>query len=225
MSSSKAERPIIIYFHVATMRYSSWIFEEIYRKIKKSGLADESKEIHISIVGTKGLEIEQRSNVFIHVNVDLLKGEFVTLELLENHARRAPDAKFLYIHTKGVTRFWNLAIRDWRRYMTHFLIENYRDCIDILNNSDACGVDLVFDPVRHFSGNFWWANGNYLNRLPSIYELSGSDAPRTLSVRHNAEFWIGMGAGELTSLWNSNINVYRRHKVLYPRWKYSKPKK
>jgi len=225
MSDSPSKETIIVYFHVATVRYSVRIFAEIYKKLRKSGLVNDATEIHISVVGTKKFEIEQRSNVFIHKNVDLLKGEFVTLELLESHAKQAPDAKFLYIHTKGVTRFWNIAIRDWRRYMTYFLVEGYRDCIEALNHFDACGVDLVFDPVKHFSGNFWWANGKYLNQLPSIYNLSGNDSLRILSVRHNAEFWIGMGEGKFKSLWNSNINVYRRHLKLYPRWKYSKPKK
>jgi hypothetical protein len=90
-----------------------------------------------------------------------------------------------------------------------------------LNEYDACGVDLVDTPQIHFSGNFWWSNSEYIKTLPTIHDLKYKIKP-VLSVRHNCEFWIGMGGGRLKSLWDSNINVYERHLHRYSNSEYIK---
>jgi|LakMenEpi03Aug12_release.lakeMendotaPanAssembly.Ray.scaffolds.fasta_scaffold463218_2 hypothetical protein len=215
MNAEMESKPIFIYFHIASMRYGTSIFKQIAKDIKTSGLDMAASEIHLSIVGVKKMRISLPGNVFIHENSNLQTGEFVTLKLLESHALLAPNGKFLYIHTKGITKYWNRPIRDWRKYMTFFMIQNFRRCIEILDTCDACGVDLVDEPVRHFSGNFWWARGDYINSLPRIEDISSDRAEFILTLRHNAEFWIGMGNGDLFSLWNSGIDVYKRHLIRY----------
>jgi len=197
------------------MRYGHSIFREIARHIERSKLNLAASEIHISVVGTKKMKISLPGNVYLHENSDLKTGEFITLQLLEAHAFLTPHGKFLYIHTKGITKYWNRSIRDWRKYMTYFVVDNYAKCSEVLESNDACGVDLVNEPARHFSGNFWWARGDYINSLPRITEISAEDADAILSLRHNAEFWIGMGDGKLVSLWNSGIDVYKRHLCRY----------
>ena len=114
----------------------------------------------------------------------------------------------LYLHTKGVTTPDNLCIDDWRQYMTYFNVNQYQKCFDMLDEYDSCGVDLVSEPATHYSGNFWWANSSYIKQLPTIDEIKFPKIPPILSIRHNCEFWIGMGNGKLKSLWNSYINVY-----------------
>lgn len=106
--------------------------------------------------------------------------------------------------------------------MSYFVVQNFSSCVRILDYSDACGVDLVGLPTTHFSGNFWWARGDYINSLPRIKNISSIDAETILSLRHNAEFWIGMGDGKLVSLWNSDIDVYKRHLVRYKRSNYER---
>jgi len=214
--------PLIVYFHVASMRYGKSIFNEIAKDIVSSGLNVAASEIHISIVGNKKMNISLPGKTFIHNNPDLQTGEFITLQLLESHAILVPQGKFLYIHTKGITKYWNKSIRDWRKYMSFFMISNFAKCIAVLDISDACGVDLVNEPTKHFSGNFWWARGEYINSLPRINEISASDADAILTLRHNAEFWIGMGDGRLESLWNSGIDVYKRHLTRYQSDNYEK---
>lgn len=215
MSNQIQNSPLFVYFHVASMRYGHSIFKEIARHIVSSKLNLEASEIHISVVGTKKMKISLPGNVYLHENSDLKRGEFITLQLLESQAILTPQGKFLYIHTKGITKYWNRSIRDWRKYMTYFLVDNYAKCSEVLDSNDACGVDLVSEPARHFSGNFWWARGDYINSLPRIKEISAEDADAILSLRHNAEFWIGMGDGKLVSLWNSGIDVYKRHLIRY----------
>ncbi len=105
--------------------------------------------------------------------------------------------------------------------MTYFNINKYERCFNILDQYDSCGVDLVKEPALHYSGTFWWAKSSYIKKLPIIDEIRFPKTPPILSIRHNGEFWIGMGNGSLKSLWNSNINVYERHLHRYLKTKYS----
>ena len=99
----------------------------------------------------------------------------------------------------------------------------------------TCGVDLRTRPVLHYSGNFWWARADFIARLPSpwnLLDLAQSPNPFK-SWRHNFEFWatnqtpglIPMTMGndscvELiqthTSIWQSGISVWARHRTAYP---------
>ena len=211
----------VCFFHVANLKYSRWVFREIYRELEKSGLLRDATEIHLSLVGRSGFRFPKRDNFILHHNPDLAYGEFATLEILSKKVQDNPDANYLYIHTKGISKFWNRSIRDWRKYMTFFCVNEYRDAVKILDSSDACGVDLSLIPKPHFSGNFWWARGEYIKSLPSIESISTPGAEFTHSLRHNAEFWIGMGGGRLHSLYDSGINVYQRHLHRFPRSKFT----
>lgn len=218
---SHSHRELFVFFHIANLRYARWIFRDIYRELNDSGLLSDATEIHMSLVGEANFKLPKKDNIIHHHSPDLAYGEFVTLEILSRKAKKFPNACYLYIHTKGISKFWNRAIRDWRKYMTFFCINEYREAIRILNEFDACGVDLSLTPRPHFSGNFWWARGEYLNSLPSIESISKSGAKFTHSLRHNAEFWIGMGDGRLHSLHNSGINVYQRHLHRFPRTRFT----
>jgi hypothetical protein len=87
-------------------------------------------------------------------------------------------------------------------------LEQYKKCLSILNDYDynTVGVDLVYNPALHYSGNFWWAKSNYIKTLSRP-----EDIPIILSKRHNAEFWVCNGNSKHYSLHNSNIPVYERH--------------
>lgn len=202
----------VIYFHVATIGEYQKIFDEIYNEILNSKLIDEIETMNICVVGKNTLNVQPHKKIKIHQDFYIETGEFFTLDLIKTFSESLQNNyKILYIHTKGVTTPNNPCIDDWRRYMTYFNINQYKDCFDTLNNYDACGVDLVDQPVIHFSGNFWWANSQYIKKLPTIPEIKYPKNPPILSIRHNCEFWIGMGNGSLKSLWNSNIDVYERH--------------
>ena len=146
--------------------------------------------------------------------------EFDTLEELSKFCKENESAKVLYIHTKGVTTPNNPCISDWRKYMSYFLIEKYDDCLNALKTVDACGVDWQEHPEPHFSGNFWWANASYINKLPSIETISNPANRPTLTLRHQAEFWIGMNDPKIVSLHQSGIPVMERHLHRYERGEY-----
>lgn len=205
-----------IYFHVGAIGEYQQIFNEIYSQIKESGLLNEVESLTIGLVGSSRLEIENNDKIKVHKNSNLELGEFFTLDLLKNFSNSTTENyKVLYLHTKGVTTPNNPCIVDWRNYMTYFNVNQYKECFNTLEDYDSCGVDLVTEPCLHYSGNFWWANSQYIKKLPTIPEIRFPKIPPILSIRHNAEFWIGMKNGKLKSLWDSNINVYERHLYRY----------
>lgn len=210
-----------IYFHIATIGKYQDIFDEIYSQIIESNLINQVGSINLCIVGQGDLIIQENDKIKIYQDSDISSGEFFTLDLLKTFSDSVEqNHKILYLHTKGVTTPDNPCIDDWRKYMTYFNINQYEKCLYSLNQYDSCGVDLVDDPTLHYSGNIWWANSSYIKKLPTINEIKFPKTSPILSIRHNAEFWIGMGNGNLKSLWNSNINVYERHLHQYPKIKY-----
>lgn len=210
-----------IYFHIATIGKYQDIFDEIYSQIIESNLINQVGSINLCIVGQGDLIIQENDKIKIYQDSDISSGEFFTLDLLKTFSDSVEqNNKILYLHTKGVTTPDNPCIDDWRKYMTYFNINQYEKCLYSLNQYDSCGVDLVYDPTLHYSGNIWWANSSYIKKLPTINEIKFPKTSPILSIRHNAEFWIGMGNGNLKSLWNSNINVYERHLHQYPKIKY-----
>ena len=215
--------PSVIYFHIATIGKYQEIFDEIYSQIVKSNLINEVEIINLCIVGGGKLEVCFNEKIKIYRDLYVETGEFFTLNLIKQFSESTEqNFKILYIHTKGVTTPDNLCIDDWRQYMTYFNVNQYQKCFDVLEEYDSCGVDLVSEPTIHYSGNFWWANSSYIKRLPTINEIKFPKIPPILSIRHNCEFWIGMGDGKLKSLWNSNINVYERHLHKYNTEEYKK---
>jgi hypothetical protein len=219
----KVNIPSVIYFHIATIGKYQEIFDEIYSQILESNLINEVKLINLCIVGDGELIFPSHKKIKIYKDPYIESGEFFTLNLIKTFSDSVNEKYgILYLHTKGVTTPDNLCIDDWRQYMTYFNVNQYQKCFDMLDEYDSCGVDLVSEPATHYSGNFWWANSSYIKQLPTIDEIKFPKIPPILSIRHNCEFWIGMGNGKLISLWNSYINVYERHLHRYDTMEYKK---
>lgn len=203
---------IIIYFHIATIGQYQEIVDEIILSLTKTKLINLAKTVNICIVGNGEIVLPNSENILIKRSENIALGEFFTLKLIEDYCNKTEtNDKILYIHTKGVTTPNNECINDWRKYMLYFNVEKYEDAIKDLDTYDTYGVDLVSEPTKHYSGNFWWANTNHIKRLPSIDDISKSNAKSILTPRHNAEFWLMMKDGNNKSAHNSNINVYERH--------------
>lgn len=212
----------IIYFHVATIGNHQEIFDEMYYQIEKSNLIENVDLLNVCIVGDSNLNVSSNDKINVYRTDEVSEGEFYTLNKIKSFSdSSSTNNKILYLHTKGVTTPKNLCIVDWRKYMTYFNVEKYSECLDFLDQFDSCGVDLVSEPTIHYSGNFWWANSSYIKKLPTIDEIKFPKIPPILSIRHNCEFWIGMGNGNHKSIWNSNIGVYERHLYRYDRMEYT----
>jgi hypothetical protein len=214
--------PNAVFFHIATIGSYVSIMNEMVGCINSSGILNNVDFVGLGVVGNGPVTVHSPKFPILYRNADVKKCEFITLKSLQDYCKRNHSSKVLYIHTKGVSTPANPCIDDWRKYMSYFLIEKYKDCISYLDEFDTVGVDWRTDPVPHFSGNFWWAKGGYIASLPCIEGLSRPDAPHVISVRHNAEFWIGMNKPKTKILWDCGINQYSRHLHRYPREMYQK---
>lgn len=127
------------------------------------------------------------------------------------------NEQIFYFHTKGISKKTE-AETAWREYMEYFLIDKWDECTAKLKDYDAVGVNIVANPfakeinnrmkmkidkskllamiegknllfIPHYSGNFWWANTNYLCKLPKPSKPKGN----RLIDRMKYEVWIGSG--------------------------------
>lgn len=199
---------IAVFYHVYQAGYWQEIFNEQWRCINESNLLHTAELIHIGINGNVFAE-SGNTHIRAKFNSNPHKEETDTLKDLATFARNNPDYKILYIHTKGISTYSD-TVTDWRNMMNYFCIEQWRDCIKLLNTYDAVGCNLTDIPLLHFSGNFWWANAQYINKL-NYYFLEDPD-------RFAREFWIGTGRGNLYEIHNSGVNHY---KEAYPREMYA----
>ena len=202
----------IVYFHIATIGNYQEVVNEIFGSLTETNLINVADSINICIVGNGELNIPINWNTKTNRIFDIDIGEFYTLKQIEMYCKNTiTNDKILYIHTKGVTSSNNECINDWRKYMLYFNVVQHEQASKELDNYDTYGVDLVTEPTKHYSGNFWWSNSNHIKKLPSIDEISKADAKAILTIRHNSEFWLMMIGGNNKSAHNSNINVYERH--------------
>lgn len=200
---------IAVFYHI--YQYGPWeqIFNEQWKIIVDSNLLDVANPLHIGINGgIFGESGNPRIKVKFNQNLDMEESD--TLRDLAFFAYQNPNYKILYMHTKGVSNY-SRNTNDWRNMMNYFCIENWRDCIKLLNQYDAVGCNLQNYNDNgidrsHFSGNFWWANASYINQLDMSCLESNN--------RFSREFWIGTGNGDLHELHNSNVNHYDQP---YPR--------
>eukprot|EP01034_Spumella_vulgaris_P024960 gene24960-31361_t len=127
--------------------------------------------------------------------------------------KRPDNLQVLYLHTKGVSYIQpNPRINDWTDMMLYFLVEQHEsnrhllasgkfDCIGVNYLSNSLPAEThsrvtsspqVFDrhydmlTSTHFSGNFWWATGEYLQ---SVNTLQYNETDK-MQNRRNSEFWI-----------------------------------
>lgn len=205
---------IAVFYHI--YQYGPWehMFNEQWKLITDSNLLDVANPLHIGINGhIFGNTANPRIRVKFNSNPQMEEAD--TLKDLAMFASQNPDYKILYIHTKGASNMTK-NVNDWRAMMNYFCIEQWRDCVKLLNEHDAVGCNLQDYPDNdilrpHFSGNFWWANASYINTL----DYSWLTHPN----RYAREFWIGTGHGDLYEIYKSDVNHYDER---YPRELYVK---
>jgi len=171
-----------IYLHICCINNWKDIVKHLFANIKSSGLYDIIDEIRCVVLGTnddvnyindnydddkKKIKIIYQEN-----NFDLY--EFKIMELIYQDSLKE-DFNILYIHSKGV-KYYGLkeeeCVKDWVNYLIYFNIENYKICLNYLNNYDAVGVNLQLNPVCHYSGNFWWSKSEHIKTLGLIEDKS-----------------------------------------------------
>jgi hypothetical protein len=153
---------INVYFHLATIGEYQIIYDELINKVIDSEFINKINVFYTCVVGDGIL------NSKIHEKIKTIRVgrvnefEFPTLEKIESDISLTNDnIKILYFNGLGVTDNTPNK-KSWRDYLSYYNISLHEICITSLDEYDVCGVDWRTNPSPHFSGNFWWANSNYL---------------------------------------------------------------
>lgn len=187
--------PIHLVYHIALGNNWAEIVRDQLAAIESSGLGEVFESMTVTTVGKKTEELDllfdafryRKKTAVIHASNDFAAYEFPAIEKVREIARiNSGRSKILYFHTKGVSCY-NTPLREnvrlWRKYMEHFVIAKWEDCLQALDEFDACGVDLsLSERAFYFSGNFWWGRGDYLYTCDLKY-----------IDRADAEAFIGRG--------------------------------
>lgn len=210
MGSSKAQQPIAIFLHVATIGRYNEVSDEVLHAIRNSPLFGVLNRIVVNVIGEGAFQLpfrDARISV-IHRERTVSAFEHPTLQAIRDFCLTSPDAAVLYLNCLG-GRHTGRAYRvraEWRKLLYYLLIERYASCLKTLENADVCGVDWSLLPLPHMTSNNWWANATYIASLPTLQEcvqnvdstdlsrFGPSWLDREAKRRHAAEFWLGMGA-------------------------------
>jgi len=181
---------ILGFYHCYLINDWYTVITDQLRIILTSGLYDACEEIRIGCIG-----FPEDKALFERLIVDLYPKfkiryysanpedyEFPTLKLIEQDNS---DYVGFYFHTKAISRPFEPIISHWRSWLNEAILNRWREHYErVVNGYDVSSVNEMKSP-DHFSGNFWWFNRKYINRLPKIDSLDKTH-------RWHAEQWICM---------------------------------
>jgi len=105
------------------------------------------------------------------------------------------DGYVMYFHSKDITGnvFDSTGFvsegKNWRQYMQHYCISNWRDCIKKLEEGYDCVGVNYFKDFYPFAGNFWWSTTNHIKRLDDPLDVEKYFTQP--NYRYAFELWIG----------------------------------
>jgi hypothetical protein len=177
---------IYIFYHIYCDKTTLDIVRDQVTKMIWSGLYAKVKQIYCFLAGAK-TEVSQIEAYIktlpekfnIHKKgIDDNSYERLTLNSIKDLV--TDTDKFLYLHTKGVTRTHEKGaaaecVTLWRNYMEYYMIALHKNCLEKLEDHDIVGSlyrDQNIGP--HFSGNFWWSTGKYFRRLMNTENIGSN---------------------------------------------------
>jgi hypothetical protein len=190
--------PLVVFYHIAAIGDWKSIVKEQLQLIKKTKLYDKCTNIYIGFLGNKKeiLPFLDNKIKLIYHSVNVKEYEKPTINKLLEFSKNHNLHYVLYIHNKGSTNKLCNNINGqyyWRQLMNYWNIEKHTDNIYYLNKGYlTSGINIRND---HYSGNFWWANSNYIKKLNYI----NSDD------RLAAEFWL---LNKKHQVKNKHISLY-----------------
>ena len=162
-----------IFYHIYCNEYTLPIVIDQITKIVFSGLYEYVDLIYCFLAGEQDyinkihMYILNQGKKIKIADIGINDTSYERFTLLQIPKYIDDSDKFLYIHSKGITKHSSLPVYTWRNIMEYYLISKYKDCIEKLETHDAVGIMWEDKPWPHFSGNFWWSNGKYFLSLPN----------------------------------------------------------
>jgi len=132
------------------------------------------------------------------------------------------DVPILYFHTKGITQHNTIRekpVREWRKMMEYFLIENWENCINKLNEGfDCCGINYqdhaaningTLKLIKIFNGNFFWSKSSYIKKLENniLFEHRYSAENFILNTEHKVFSFLNVPPS-----FDLYYNIYENYK-------------
>lgn len=160
----------------------------------------------LNFIDAQNVLAAERNIKFIHTSNRTDLWEYPTLELLKRNCEAADEEyNIFYFHLKGLSRLGDARVTDWRHFMEYFMIDQWRACVEKLENGyDLVGTNIIEQPWLHSSGNFWWSKSSYIKKLEPLVspELYAWGTPSKLTgaildggnFRYDHEAWIGSGS-------------------------------
>jgi len=218
ITSEYLKKKIIIYIHIACLNKYEDIFMNLVNYIKESKLYDVVYEIRCGVLGIQSQTFKNFIDKFSKIKIvkedeNLKLYETFTINKIIEDSK-IEDAYILYLHTKGCTRPNNININSWVNYLCYFNIEQWKICLNYLENCDMVGVNLQDKSSEelHYAGNFWWSKSDYIKYMEKIIDKS-YNAPEFHMTKD--------GLGKFIGLWHSSCPHYNKE---YPRKLYENKK-
>lgn len=205
---------IYIYFHICCINNWKSIFNNMISIIKESGLYEKTEEIRCVVLSQniisdmeyikdhkiRIVEYSTNLNLYEVVTINTIFDDSLSESLNNSNNNSNKPVYVLYLHTKGVTKYNNICVNDWVKYLCYFNIHKHEKCLEKLKEGyDAVGVNLHILPQTHFSGNFWWASFEHIKTLQRC-EPTNYLSP---------EMWVcNRTDGKYHTLCNSNVDHY-----------------
>lgn len=204
-----------IYFHCYCFgSYASVLYNK-YKKINNSELLKNIDNFYVIVSNTQERHkdfLQQFSTLsnkikIINLSNPVFNDESDTLNfILQKSNDSSTNRRILYLHTKGVTHSHQLVKKNvdaWVEYLDLYNIHKWKECVDALDTHDVAGGLYESSNPKHFSGNFWWANTNYIKTLPEITE-------KNYKLFNRGEFWILSNTDKIYPVSeNSTIDRYQ----------------
>ena len=204
-----------IYFHCYCFGSYASILYNKYKKINNSELLKNIDNFYVIVSNTQERHkdfLQQFSTLsnkikIINLPNPVFNDESDTLNfILQKSNDSSTNRRILYLHTKGVTHSHQLVKKNvdaWVEYLDLYNIHKWKECVDALDTHDVAGGLYESSNPKHFSGNFWWANTNYIKTLPEITE-------KNYKLFNRGEFWILSNTDKIyTVSENSTIDRYQ----------------
>lgn len=204
-----------IYFHCYCFGSYASILYNKYKKINNSELLKNIDNFYVIVSNTQERHkdfLQQFSTLsnkikIINLPNPVFNDESDTLNfILQKSNDSSTNRRILYLHTKGVTHSHQLVKKNvdaWVEYLDLYNIHKWKECVDALDTHDVAGGLYESSNPKHFSGNFWWANTNYIKTLPEITE-------KNYKLFNRGEFWILSNTDKIYPVSeNSTIDRYQ----------------
>ena len=194
-----------IFFHVYLKNDFSHILLDKFKKFKASGLYEKTNKIYLALFGDIERHTEFLSDLkdlyskieYVNITNKEFNNEADTLNFMlkkaESYEQNTP---MLYVHTKGISHTHPILKKNigaWVKYLDLYTINKWEECIEGLKDNDAAGGLYEASNPKHFSGNFFWANSEYIKSLPRLNKSN-------IDNYNRGEFWILSNTSKVYSL-------------------------